>query len=228
MHRYDIFGFGLALFAIVILIAICLDPKGFSIQAWQPLMASIIALGGATIVYRGARLAYSAAMAKVDLDRVEAERRRSSERLGLLLRLRVSLARVLQDAKKSIHLIETNFPNNNYTQRVDLTQDHIMVYDPPELVEIWNRIELFPIRLIEDLETLRRLLPQLTIERTNDPNASWPIDFPHGQFGQYFNRRPADYLVNHARRCRFIEASCNVIITDLDKVITMLRSNEEH
>jgi hypothetical protein len=42
------------------------------LKDWQPLMASIIAFGAATLVYRGA-------MAKVNLDREEAERQRNRE-----------------------------------------------------------------------------------------------------------------------------------------------------
>ena len=50
------------------------------LKDWQPLMASIIA---PIIALRAATLAYRGAMAKVNHDREEAERRRNSERLGL-------------------------------------------------------------------------------------------------------------------------------------------------
>ena len=77
------------------------------LKDWQPLMASIIA---PTIVLGAATLAYLAAMAKVNHDRQEAERQRNRERLGLFLRLRASLWRVMFEARKSILALDDAIP----------------------------------------------------------------------------------------------------------------------
>jgi hypothetical protein len=77
------------------------------LKDWQPLMASIIA---PTIVLGAATLAYLAAMAKVNHDRQEAVRQRNRERLGLFLRLRASLWRVMFEARKSILALDDAIP----------------------------------------------------------------------------------------------------------------------
>jgi hypothetical protein len=63
MRKFELLAFSLLTFSTVVVTAIAIDPKGFSLQAWQPLMAAIIALGGGALAFRGA-------MAKVELDRV--------------------------------------------------------------------------------------------------------------------------------------------------------------
>src|SRR6266436_9830515 len=59
----------------------------FHLKDWQPLMAAVIALSCAAVVYRGATLAYTAAMAKVDFNREINQRSEKRKALGLCLRL---------------------------------------------------------------------------------------------------------------------------------------------
>jgi hypothetical protein len=68
--KYDLLAISLLIFSAVVVTAISVDPKGFALRDWQPLLAALLTLGGAGIVYRGATLAYRAAMSKVDLDRL--------------------------------------------------------------------------------------------------------------------------------------------------------------
>jgi hypothetical protein len=128
-------------------------------------IAPTIALGAAT-------LAYHSAMAKVYHDREEAERRRNSERLGLFLRLHTSLSRVLIDIHRCILAVEMTLPQSSekleqigvkarrkpnllFTSLAHhITRDstipfatikaeHMEVYNPPELPEVWSKIDLF-------------------------------------------------------------------------------------
>jgi len=126
------------------------------LKGWQPLMAALIALGAGTLAYRGA-------IAKVNLDREEAERKRNGERLGMFVRFRTSLERVHLEAVRCIDLIENNRPHT-LVQSVTLTAQNLIIYVPPELEEAWNRIDVFPAHLVESIESLRRLLPLIASE----------------------------------------------------------------
>jgi hypothetical protein len=188
------------------------------LKDWQPLMAALVALGAGSLAYRGA-------MAKVNLDREESERKRTSERLGLFLRLRASLERVSFDAEKKVRLIEHDIPGK-YVSTLTITADQLAVYTPLELTDAWNRIDVIPSRIIENIETLRTLLPLIASELERFSGKEWTIQFPHAQFEQYYVRRPDDYLVLHARRCKSIEHSCESIIREIDEIIPRLRRFE--
>jgi hypothetical protein len=70
-RKYDLLAISLLIFsaALVAWLGLFGPTNTTKWKDWQPLLAAIIALGGASIVYRGAMLAYRASMAKVDLDR---------------------------------------------------------------------------------------------------------------------------------------------------------------
>jgi hypothetical protein len=156
------------------------------LKEWQPLMAALVALGAGSLAYRGA-------MAKVNLDREESQRKRSSERLGLFLRLRASLERVSFSAEKKVRLIESDVPGR-YVSTLTLSADQLTVSTPPELTDAWNRIDVIPAEILKNIETLRNLLPLVDTELQRFSGQTWKIEFPHAQFEQYFIRRPDDYL----------------------------------
>src|SRR6266481_3571317 len=68
------------------------------VKDFQPLMSAMIALAAGTLAYWGA-------MAKVNLDKAEFDRRRKSEQLGLLLRLRAAVDRVSEEAGAKVKLL---------------------------------------------------------------------------------------------------------------------------
>ena len=188
------------------------------LKEWQPLLAALVALGAGSLAYRGA-------MAKVNLDREESERKRSSERLGLFLRLRASLERVSFEAERKVKLIESDVPGK-FVSTLALSVHQLAVYTPSELTDAWNRIDAIPAGIIADIDTLRTLLPLIASELERFSGNTWNIEFPHAKFEQYFTRRPDDYLVLHARRCKAIHFSCNNIIEQLDMIIPRLRRFE--
>jgi hypothetical protein len=57
MRKYDTLAVSLLIFSAVLVSAISVDSKGFAVRDWQSLIASVIAFGGAAMVYRGANLA---------------------------------------------------------------------------------------------------------------------------------------------------------------------------
>jgi hypothetical protein len=50
MRKYDLLAISLLIFSAILVTAMAIDPKGFSLQAWQPLMAGILALGGGAFI----------------------------------------------------------------------------------------------------------------------------------------------------------------------------------
>jgi hypothetical protein len=50
MRKYDAIAISLLMFSVILVTAISIDPKGFSLKEWQPIMAAILALGGAIVI----------------------------------------------------------------------------------------------------------------------------------------------------------------------------------
>lgn len=131
-QRYDVIGMGLMVFSTIVVIAITMDPKGFSIQAWQPLMASVLALGGAGIVYR-------AAMAKVEHEK-DIDQREVRKRLrGAYLRL--SYASYILGDEASRLLAEISYLPWNLKSAILGTAP--IFRSEVDIVLAWNEIESF-------------------------------------------------------------------------------------
>lgn len=96
-RRYDLLAIGLLFFSAILTVWLGIfgPANTTTLKEWQPLMASILAIGGALIVYRGAKLAYTAAMAKVGLDREVHAREPARLTLGVCLRLEFSLRELI-------------------------------------------------------------------------------------------------------------------------------------
>jgi 4-hydroxybenzoate polyprenyltransferase len=80
MRKYDALAISLLIFSVVLVSAISVDPKGFALRDWQPLIAAFVALGAAALAYNGA-------MAKVQFDREGSLRTDNRKRLGLYLKV---------------------------------------------------------------------------------------------------------------------------------------------
>lgn len=181
MQRYDLIAFSLIAFVAVVAAAVSLDPKGFSIQAWQPLMASIITLGGAGIVYRGATLAYRAAMAKVDLDReINRKSNRRRER-GLYVRTRFALLVMYHDARHFGKTIQD--PTKPHTSTiVELSSLTFRTRD--SFGEAWQQMDAFPTHIVDLLFRIQTQLLNVddALVRLGDElKLEWmPIRTPEG------------------------------------------------
>jgi len=116
-------------------------------------------------------------MAKVNLDRAEFDRRRKSEQLGLLLRLRAAVDRVSEEAGAKVKLL-TFQPSYDATKiSITIIPEQLKIAVPDELTEAWTRLDLFSEVSITQIETLRRLLPMLQNEMEKFAAEKWTVEW---------------------------------------------------
>ena len=152
MQRYSLVAFSFLALTIVLVIAISLDPKGFVLKEWQPLIASLFALGGAAIVYRGATLAYRASMAKVALDERVHETNIRRVRRGIYLRL-LSEVHTIRDEIVSLKRkldIPTQTGQKIIRQPADLSPS-----ESTRLAEAWQNLDLFSSQQVRAISNAR-------------------------------------------------------------------------
>ncbi|WP_315774882.1 MULTISPECIES: hypothetical protein [unclassified Bradyrhizobium] len=181
------------------------------LKDWQTLTASIVA---PTIALCAAYLAYQGAMAKVYFDQREAERRRDAERLGLYLRMLVSLGHVAEEAGAKSALLG-EYHMEEFELR--LYPALLAIDRPQELDEAWLNIHLIPPQAIEPLQRLRnRLFPAVDIKAAY-PNKAWTV--------LQFRPPAADHpeLAAHRINCAGIEVECNQLIRALEERIPPLQ-----
>ena len=130
-----------AMFSAVVVSALAVDPKGFSLKDWQPLMASVIALFGASLVYRGAILAYRAAMSKVDFDHRARQEEIDRTKRGAFLRTQYA-ALVTRDEAKACLLSDTLI-KGAFEKRFDPTSFRMRASEAID--QAWSNLEVFPI-----------------------------------------------------------------------------------
>lgn len=221
-REYDLLAICMLMLTLTLVSAMATDPKGFSVQTWQPLMAALIALGGASIVYRGATLAYQAAMAKVGLDREEAERERHIERLGLFLRLTTSMYAVIGSTGTSVHQIEEK-EGDTPSEELVLVPRQLKVFNPPELSDAWSKIHLFPGSIITDIAVLIEMLARLEEELLQHKDEKWTIQLTGTSQGKKKIRQLPEFLQWYSSQCKLLALSCERIIGTLEPMIPSLR-----
>lgn len=150
-QKYDLLAISLLVFSAIIVSAITMDPKGFSLSQWQPLMAAVLALGGAGIIYRGATLAYRASMAKIDLDREVHQREARRHARGIFLRVRFCAFIMRDDARYFAKLSTT--PNDEKAYAFIPSQLTFRTADNIE--EAWSNLDAFPSRIAHLLARIR-------------------------------------------------------------------------
>ncbi|TAI63457.1 hypothetical protein [Bradyrhizobium sp. Leo170] len=133
-QRYDLLAFSLLVFSVVVLVCLAADPKGFVLREWQTLIASLVALGAATMAYNGA-------MAKVNYDRARELRELSRKRLGLYLRLQFAAAELGRQTRQVEAALGTNFAPG--LRRVAVYS--IKIDNPVEFDQAWENLDLFPV-----------------------------------------------------------------------------------
>jgi hypothetical protein len=192
------------------------------VKDFQPLMAAMIALAAGTLAYWGA-------MAKVNLDRAEFDRRRISEQLGLLLRLRAAVERVSEEAGAKVKLL-TFQPSSDATRTsITIIPEQLRIAVPDELTEAWTRLDLFPEVSIRQIEILRRLLPALQNEMEKFAAEKWTVEWVLPRFSidlpgipTYRHPVPSDYLVLYSKRCDIIKKSCDLLVKGISSAIENL------
>jgi hypothetical protein len=115
-------------------------------------MAAVIALGGAATVFRGARLAYAASMAKVDFDRELQQRGEKRKALGLCLRLDFAINILWHEAEVLLRSI----PDGDHIAKPrEVQASQVNAREPDALVEAWNNLESIPPWIVEELSNIR-------------------------------------------------------------------------
>ncbi|WP_035679416.1 hypothetical protein [Bradyrhizobium liaoningense] len=146
-RQYDLIAISLLMFTAVIIAAMALDPRGFSIQAWQPLIAAFVALFGARMVFRGAALSYDAALKKINLDREIHQRTLRRQARSIFLRASLATHVVQYDALEASRTVATNPTNFHLPIRIR-EMDTING-------EVWQNLELFPQRVAQHVSDMR-------------------------------------------------------------------------
>ncbi|MBR1150120.1 hypothetical protein [Bradyrhizobium sp. JYMT SZCCT0428] len=187
-RRYDVLALSLLMFSTVLVIAISMDPKGFTLSTWQPLLAAITALGGAGIVYRGARLAYEAAMAKVALDRELNEREHARVTLGVLLRLEFSLRELKTEIETE--RLRINPPNWEGTRTLQASDFTLAMGS--RLDEAWANLDRLPRQLSTMIAGIRAIYFDYKVMLRINEDQKWsyrPVSPPKQvrYFGEIFD-----------------------------------------
>jgi hypothetical protein len=165
MHqRFGLISISLLIFSAVLCVAISVDPKGFALKEWQPLIASLIALGSAAVVYNGATLAYPAAMAKVTLDEAIHETTNRRKRRGMLLRLRFSVHLLGQQARRSRALLVDPPETGSVVIAAEKLTGRFAELD--DISEAWASLDDFPAEIARDLLNLKIQLDNIGLIAT--------------------------------------------------------------
>jgi hypothetical protein len=213
-RRYELLAIGLLIFSALLTVWLgVLGPTNTTTwKEWQPLMASVLAIGGALIVYRGAKLAYSAAMAKVDLDREVHARESARLTLGVCIRLEFSLRQLLYEVREQFALVpdwDRQREFTVYTKDFNLTMQ-------PKLDEAWANLDRLPRRLSLTISDIRGgYFDFETFIRIN-PNAQWT----YGVFTREPPEtvQPRDILKTMERNCIAALDHSHALAVDLSKL----------
>ncbi|GAA3850228.1 hypothetical protein GCM10022626_20960 [[Pseudomonas] carboxydohydrogena] len=109
-------------------------------QKWQTLMAAFLAIVVAVIAYQGAKLAYKAAMAKLDADLNLATEAKNRKNLGICLRLDHATKVLAHEANQLIELIDE--PDENVGKRT-FAPSRLVFTTQTDLDEAWSNLDIF-------------------------------------------------------------------------------------
>ncbi len=153
VRKHDLLAICLLMFTSVLVAAMATDPKGFSILAWQQLLAALVALVGAGIIFRGATLAYRAAMAKIDLDRELNQREVRRRQRGFYLRTRFAAFVIAHDTRHFAKLL--SLPEEGEPKR-QFKPSAAKLRTAEGVEEAWANLDVFPGTVAEELFSLKR------------------------------------------------------------------------
>jgi hypothetical protein len=168
----------------------------FHLKDWQPLMAAILAIGGASIVYRGARLAYIAAMAKVELDRELHALEAARLTLGVCLRLEFSLRELSYEVREE--LVKIPDWDTQRVATVSITAFNLTMQS--KLDEAWAHLDRLPRVLSYRISEIRAVYSDYKNLVRINPNAVWT-------YGRFTIEPPE--VVQLRRILKTLDAHCN-------------------
>jgi len=179
-----------------------------ALQPWQTLIAAFVALGAATLAYRGA-------MAKVELDREEAERKRANERRGLYLRLRSRL-KTLEGFTADVQS-QIRRRSSESGSPIPVSYSLMTIPEVEELEEVWKNLHLFPNSAFPIIDDLRVILPRArrSLASVKEKDDEAPMQILDAIWRGYFEGD-----------CRRIQDESQALIQIIDDVITRLQSFE--
>ncbi len=122
------------------------------LKEWQTFIAAMVALGAASLAYRGA-------MAKVTLEREVIARDARRRLLSLALRLELTLLQLKAEAAQIVAPFD-----GPLLQKHSAVPDQLHTGFPPELNEAWEHLDLFPQELVLLIASLRRDVHRLRDE----------------------------------------------------------------
>jgi hypothetical protein len=180
------------------------------VQGWQTLIAAIVAL-------IAARRAYAAAMAKVEFDRELARNEIVSKKIGLLLRLRLAVVKLVfelsqfVDALEKAKEVEPSIGGGS----VSVAAANLKLTNAPEFEEIWSKLDLVPAEAIDGLILIRESIPDF-IDRANKfpPDKVWYLN--------KFNLGDGS-LRGYIPDCRYLRGRAHGLLVILATYIERLR-----
>jgi hypothetical protein len=125
-----------------------------AVKDFQPLIAAMVALGAATLAFRGA-------MAKVELDRENSRRDRSGRKLGLYLRLRFRLQRAVTEMGHATVELDSLLEAAERDKTVTWKPSDFRVTEFEEINEAWEKLDLLPEPAFDHVDRLRTLMPRI-------------------------------------------------------------------
>jgi len=207
-QRFDLLAFSLLVFSVVALACLVSDPKGFTLKDWQPLIASVVALSAAA-------LAYNAAMAKVDYDKVTRDRDERRKRLGIYLRAE-HVCNQLSDRAQSL---SEKTRERYFGTRTVYLDELKLVTEAPDLIETWANLEVFPPKAAFKLSQVQSCIRTLSnFVATQAPETTWEI----GQGIPYSGQMKVTHdLAKDLRR------ACEDVLTEIQPIVLTI-SRIEH
>lgn len=174
-------------------------------KEWQTVLAATIAIGAATIAYKGA-------MAKVGLNREIADRQEMRRKLAIYLKLEFAL---LVLSIKAAHAEKiTSWQPVSYNQKA-VSADDLNILEPPEIREAWEHLDAFPLPVIQQLRLIRVSI-RLWQEAVESKDSAGPwvpeISSIHGD-----NPTP-----DVRQSARIIKNACDEIVAQLKSAIQQM------
>jgi hypothetical protein len=148
-QRYDLLAISLLFFSVVLAIWLGIGgPQGFALKDWQPLIASFVALGAAT-------LAYKSAMAKVEIDRAEHRREFLRRQLALYLKLDIAI----EGFRPEVQTVDARLVFLDEGDAIPAKE--LRIKEPLEIAEAWENLDVFPRTLIREIAMIRACIRRL-------------------------------------------------------------------
>jgi hypothetical protein len=140
-----------------------------ALQQWQPMMAALIALGAATMAYRGAT-------SKTRFDQMLLEKETFRKKLAIYLRLHLALRHLSARSRRVASRLDSH---SWYLGETTIAVGDITIDEPREFEMVWEMLDLFPSEIITRLARIRTILANQKRRRETLEVDHW--NFPAGK-----------------------------------------------